>query len=77
MCVDCLDNYAVDMEVCNFTRPLRLARCPYESKDLFSSLTLKLWLDDFSKYEKILEKKMDWGQDMFDIKVDGLEGRFR
>jgi hypothetical protein len=62
------------METCNFTRPLRLARCPYESKDPFSSLTIKLQLDNFEEYAEILDKKMDWGQDMFSIRIKGLEG---
>ena len=74
ICVNCLDDYLTDMETCNFTRPLRLARCPYESKDPFSSLTIKLQLDNFEEYAEILDKKMDWGQDMFSIRIKGLEG---
>lgn len=74
-CVDCLNNYEYDPQICNFTREVFLVRCPYESKDLFSSLTIKLWLDDFENYESILDKKVDWGYDFFDIKFEGLDGQ--
>lgn len=40
-CIDCLDSYEQDLDICNFTRPLKVVRCPYESKDPFSSITIK------------------------------------
>ena len=71
-CADCLDRHLEEPKFCNFTKGITLARCPYESKDPFSSLTLKIWFDDFDLFKQVLDKKMNWGQDLFDVKVDGL-----
>lgn len=73
-CVNCLTNYTYDEQICNFTRKTFLVRTPYESVDPFSSLTIKLWIDNFENYLSIVEKKVDWGKDMFDIQFEGLDG---
>ena len=53
-CIDCLDDFSKDQATCNFTKSIKLVRCPYESKDPFSSLTLKIWFDEIDELEKTL-----------------------
>lgn len=58
-CIDCLDGYDVDRSVCKMTHKLTYSRCPYESKDPFSSLTIKFWIDDIEKHLPYLNKTLD------------------
>lgn len=59
-CIDCLDEFSKDPATCYFTKSIELVRCPYESKDPFSSLTLKIWFDEIDKLEETFKTKMNW-----------------
>lgn len=57
------------------THKLTYSRCPFESKDPFSSLTIKFWIDEFEKYYEYLNKTLDLSQNLFDVTIPTLQGQ--
>ena len=71
-CINCLDDYDLDAELCSVVHGVFLARTPYEADHLFSSLTLKIFIRNFSSVREMVQEKLDWGVPLYDVEVDGL-----
>lgn len=72
-CIDCLNRYDEDLKTCTFSKFAFVARTPYEARDIFSSLSVKIFITDMYRNRRIVDEKLDWGLEYFNVTIDGIE----